>query len=220
MFEQRVLEEARVRRGLVFVQTDHGFNLGHVPGVDPEEGVLVARARRDAHDALLWERLGRPASYLYVYDPFGSASVGRLLPYEPRRGALPRLEAESAWPPLLVRGGWAHPSHATSSCTSGGRGLRLSSTSGAVVRVGIELPVLRAGRYLLTSGWTRSGARFQRITLEVAGQRTVHQVPESAPSCFRTPPLPVQLRAGAQRLEAALEGAGGLFDYVELAAAN
>jgi hypothetical protein len=220
MFEPRVLEEARVQRGLVFVQTDHGFNLGHVPGADPRHRVVVARARRDAHDALLRERLGRPPSYLYAYDPFASASTGRLLPYQPSVGPRLRFEAESAWPPLLVSGGWAHPSHASSSCTSGGRGLQLRSTNATGVRVGIELPIVRAGTYLLTSGWSRSDRRFVRITLEVAGQRSVQPVPESGASCMQTEPWRVQLRAGPQRLEAALEGAGGLFDYVELAAAN
>ncbi|HEY6561217.1 MAG TPA: hypothetical protein VI072_28285 [Polyangiaceae bacterium] len=220
MFEARALEQAHVERGIVFVQTDHGFNLGHVPGANPKHGVVVARARRDAHDALLWERLGRPPSYLYAYDPFARAAAGRLLPYRPEPNPVLRFEGESAWPPLDVRGGWAHPSYSQVSCASGGRGLRLRSINDSAVVVALELAAPRAGDYLLTTAWSGYDERIQRITLEVSGQRSAQRLPVSPDPCWKSEPWRVRLWAGPQRLQTALEGGGALLDYVELAPAN
>jgi hypothetical protein len=68
MFEEKELARAGVTRGLVFVDTDHGFNLGHDPGQwDAQHRVVVARYEHDAHDFWLWERLERPPSYRYSY---------------------------------------------------------------------------------------------------------------------------------------------------------
>ena len=70
MWEPGVLEQAGVRRGLVFVDTDHGFNLGFDPSkVDASSAIVVARRRADSNDRLLWESLGRPAAFHYLYDP-------------------------------------------------------------------------------------------------------------------------------------------------------
>ncbi len=125
-----VLRRAGVGHGLVFVDTDHGFNLGHDPGhqLDAHTSVVVARYEHDARDDwLLWDRLGRPPSFHYSYDPCASVSHGELTPYLPSVGAAPRFEAEAEWPPLAVSGGWVQPDFVP--CASNGRGLRLRPTS-------------------------------------------------------------------------------------------
>lgn len=127
MFEPEVVERAGVTHGLVFVETDHGFNLGHDPGVaSASSGIVVARLRKDAHDRQLYENSGRPPSYRYVYDVEGGAPP-RLLPYVPEPSG--RLEAEAEWPARLLQGS-AYPIHFP--CSSGGRALRLLPGTRAV----------------------------------------------------------------------------------------
>ncbi len=131
MFERELLERRGVRRGLVFVNTDHGFALGHQPGVlSAREGLVVARQRFDALDRLLWEKLGRPASYRYAYDPSNPHGPATLSPWSPPNSAAKqRVEAESLWPPLSVVGGWAHPDFVPHGCSSRSRGLRAEPTT-------------------------------------------------------------------------------------------
>ncbi|HEY0465080.1 MAG TPA: hypothetical protein VGC79_12760, partial [Polyangiaceae bacterium] len=106
MFEAEVLRKAGVDHGLVFVDTDHGFNLGHDPGqLDATTGVVVARFEHDAHDWWLWDQLGRPPSFHYSYDAGASSADGELSPYLPSAGSVTsaaalRFEAEAEWPPL------------------------------------------------------------------------------------------------------------------------
>jgi hypothetical protein len=151
MFESQVLVRAGVDHGLVFVDTDHGFNLGHDPGeLDAQHHIVVARYEHDAHDFELWETLGRPASYRYSYAAAGCSLV---VPYLPA-AAPRRFEAEAEWPPLAVRGGWVQPDFFP--CASNGRGLRLHP-AGPAPGVGLEFslpPLLSADS--LTVGWVRS----------------------------------------------------------------
>ncbi len=176
MFEPSTLERAGVERGLVFVDTDHGFNLGHDPGVEnPRAGVLVARARKDAHDRELYERLGRPPTYLYAYDPSG-ARPPALLAYEPPESS--RYEGEAEWPARLARGS-AYPIHFP--CASGGRALRLFP--GSVIR--LPPPSLGPGMTAqpgLELGWvsTRPGRAELRV---VVPGRPVLQLSAEGPGC-------------------------------------
>lgn len=120
MFEPEVVARAGVTRGLLFVDTDHGFNLGFDPAkLDPRTGLLVARLKRDANDRAVYERLGRPATYRYSYDVNGRSSplVTPFIPAPSRR-----FEGEAEWPASL-RSGSAYPIHFP--CASGGRALRL-----------------------------------------------------------------------------------------------
>lgn len=175
MFESPALAKWGIERGLVFVSTDHGFNLGFDPGArDAGRSIVVARRRGDDHDALLWERLGRPSAYRYEFDPRGDASVPSLAPIPELASREPnhRFEAEAEWPPLLVSGGSAEPVFAP--CASGGRALwveprvrpegarlRLEAPAGAgsdaVVRVGFVARPGSRGRARLSLGgrsWT------------------------------------------------------------------
>jgi len=71
MFDAAVAASQGVNRGLIFVDTDHGFNLGHEPLAssvvlpDAHNSVVVARRRHDDGDRLLVARLGNPPTYTY-----------------------------------------------------------------------------------------------------------------------------------------------------------
>jgi hypothetical protein len=120
MFEPALLASSGVTRGLLFVDTDHGFNLGHDPRVrSPSEGWLVARRHGDAHDRQLYEHFGAPPTYRYVYDASGQ-SPPRLEPFLPPD--VEKVEAEAEWPAVVERGS-TYPIHAP--CASRGRALRL-----------------------------------------------------------------------------------------------
>jgi hypothetical protein len=120
MYEPAVVARAGVTSGLVFVDTDHGFNLGHDPRAsDVRRDVWVARARGDAHDSELFERLGRPPTYTYSFDLTGQEPP-RLLRISP--SVSPRVEAEAEWPAPGARGN-SYPIHFP--CASRGRALRL-----------------------------------------------------------------------------------------------
>lgn len=166
MFQPREL--ASIRKGLVFVKTDHGFALGHDPKQhDPQRGLVVARGFGDAHDRLLWERLGRPPSFLYDY----SVETGRtrVTAYSPRAATF-RWEAEAEWPPLAVTAGWAHPDFRP--CLSEGRGLHLRPTP--VVAVDLELGAPKTDDYGVTLGWLADPGSALVVTLAGRSVRVVH----------------------------------------------
>jgi hypothetical protein len=164
MFSANALGD--VQRGIVFVQTDHGFMLGHDPtSNDAHRTVVVARGRGDAHDRVLWERLGRPPTYRYDYDV--DRGTTRVSPYRPDEHIL-RFEAEAEWPPLLVASGWAHPDFRE--CLSGGQGLHLRSAPNAPgARVEIEIVPPKPGRYELAIGWLADPQ--EALEIEVARAR-------------------------------------------------
>ena len=166
MFEAATLTRAHVDRGLVFVETDHGFNLGHDPGqLDAQQHLVVARYEHDAHDFLLWARLGRPASYRYAYSSATGTGQAELLPYTPTSSSL-RFEAEAEWPPLAVQGGWVQPDFFP--CASGGRGLRLHPTGpGTGMSLDLELPVLDRLPHHLRIGWVRDAGPAPALNLVV-----------------------------------------------------
>ncbi|HEY2518170.1 MAG TPA: hypothetical protein VGI39_45180, partial [Polyangiaceae bacterium] len=134
MFDSEDLPRAG-QAALVFLDTDHGFDLAHdpdaaahaEPGGPGGRGVVVARRRGDDHDRLLYERLGSPATWHYRFElplPSAPATVADLVPSAattPRVGTLDRwtplpashsglvetwrFEAENEWPPLAQTGG-------------------------------------------------------------------------------------------------------------------
>jgi hypothetical protein len=147
MFETSVLERAGVARGLVLVDSDHGFNLGHAPGqLDPGRGVVVARGRGDARDHELFTKLGRPPTWRYRFDTKGYWAP-YLEAYVPP--PVPRIEAEGEWPTLLDRG-TAYPIHYP--CASAGRALRL--LRGTRARFQAPWPLSPEG---LDVGWVNTG---------------------------------------------------------------
>jgi hypothetical protein len=153
MFEPDVLAHASVTKGLVFVETDHGFALGHDPSARPSTGVLVARLRSDDRDRLLFEGLERPPTWLYKIDPPttpGGESVANLRPFTPPEpGGTYRFEAEAEWPPLAQSGGMAVPVW-VDECASGRQALVLTPLPDRQARVTITVPVPSAGRWAVT----------------------------------------------------------------------
>ncbi len=154
MFEPDVLARQKLTQGLVFVDTDHGFGLAHVPGATTTTGVVVARLREDDHDGLLWERLGKPPTWFYKrgLEEAGQAPVpAALSPFTPTApGPMLRFEAEADWPPLAQSGGFAVPAW-TDACAGGSRALVLTpDVEGATATATIAVPVPSPGRYRIT----------------------------------------------------------------------
>lgn len=223
MYESSTLAKAGIDHGLVFVDTDHAFNLGHDPGqFDAQHHLVVARYEHDAHDFELWVRLARPSSYRYSYAASGvAAGHSTLVPYIPT--ALPwRFEAEAEWPPLGVQGGWLEPDFFP--CASGGRGLRFTPTGQSPnVTVDFSLPLLRkpgnAAPRALALGWVRTPGPATTLTLSTAsGLNATAVVPASAadaPDCVVATVMLGATNASNSALRVAASRSG-LLDYIEV----
>jgi hypothetical protein len=219
MFEPEVLARAGIRSGLVFIGTDHGFNLAHRPAeLDAGSGLVVARERGDAYDRALWEKLGRPPSYRYRYDPATEGSEPVVMPYEPRRSVAPRFEAESAWPPLEVRGGWLKLAFLDQQCVSKGRGLTLLSVDSPIVTTAVDVSVPVRGSYVITLGW--ADAPGADIEAELGGVRWGASVPEAARACWPMPSRVVLLQGGTHVLTVSSRAVRATLDYVDIRPAN
>jgi hypothetical protein len=150
MFEPDVLSRANITHGLLFVDTDHGFALGHDPSANANEGIVVARLRNDDRDRILFEQLGRPNAFRYVFSPEGRTAP-HVVPWSASiSGATHRLEAENEWPVIHQKNGFALPVYGPS-CLSESRALALtpipySTTATATLTV----PVTITGRYWVT----------------------------------------------------------------------
>ena len=150
MFEPDVLARASVTSGLVFVDTDHGFALGHDPSARPDKRVLVARLRGDDRDRMLFDALDRPPTWLYKLEPPvppATETTPVLTPWAPAEsGTSLRFEAEAEWPALSQAKGFAAPVWA-SGCASGTRALVLTPEPGQRATATITVPVPTAGRW-------------------------------------------------------------------------
>ncbi len=156
MFEPDKLRESNVTTGILFFDTDHGFNLAHDPGVGASKGVLAARLRGDDHDRLLVARSGQPIANQYELRPEG-ATLTRWPGGAALTDPLWKFETESDWPPLRQSNGWAAPLWVPS-----GRVLALTATgdprgerSASAV---VELPVPRAGLWRIRPSVVHRGS--------------------------------------------------------------
>lgn len=203
MFEPALVAQAGLKRGLLLVTTDHAFNLGHDPRVlNAKTGLVVARARDDAHDRELYERLGRPPTYRYAFD-FSGRSPARILPYEPPPAL--RLEAEAEWPAPGLKGS-AYPIHFP--CASAGRALRL--THGASTSL---LAAWSAGPKGLQVGWLATSPALARLRLGWTGGPKA-EFSARGPGCI-TSQLPFQPPAPSARLEVELLEGEAALDFLE-----
>jgi hypothetical protein len=161
MFEPDLLARSNVASGLVFVDTDHGFALGHDPEARIKDGIVVARLHNDDRDRILFDRLDHPPTFLYKFDipkpdvpqppgavPPSQGAVPVVVPWAPPPSADSlRFEAEADWPVLAQSGGFAVPAF-VDACASGARGLVLVPTPVAgEARATLTVPVPQAGRY-------------------------------------------------------------------------
>jgi hypothetical protein len=213
MFEPRVLEAAGVERGLVFVGTDHGFNLAYDPAQqDAATGVVFARAGGVAEEWLLWNRLGRPATYRYGYDPYAMRAEPALVSFLPKDGD--RFEAEGHWPPVGVLGGWTHPTHVAASCSSNGRGLRLR-TAERTVEVSLPLPALEPGSYSATFGWIAPRGAHPNVVARIGGLHAEARRGNSQSECFTLSLPRIEISRSRQILHIAASEPGAVLDYFE-----
>ncbi len=196
MFEASVLGAAGVHRGLVFVNTDHGFNLGHVPGA---RDLVVARFRNDAHDHALWSDLGRPPAYRYVFDASAHPEPPKVEPYTPRDTA--DFEAGAEWPPLAVRRGYAHPDYPGAACAGGHYGLRLHEAE-----VDLELAAATEGGHRVVPRWVPLRDGPAEVEIEVQGVIWTARWAARAGECLDTPGPPIPLRKGTFRVRIAARG--------------
>jgi hypothetical protein len=221
MFEASVLAEQGVTHGLVFVATDHGFALAHDPGrLSASAGLVVAHEHHDALDRLLWERLGRPPSYRYVYEPGQPGAVPRLLPWTPRVGtASERVEAESLWPPESVSGGWVEPVYLGEACTSAGRGLQLRSEAGQL-SVEVALPLSAQPTYIRLGSVHFPPKLELRWADQATGQQrlSVRWIADPG-GCWHSEAIgPLTHNGGSGLGRLALVGGSGVLDFIEFAA--
>jgi hypothetical protein len=222
MFEASALYERGITRGLVFVSTDHGFALGHEPGqLSASEGVIVARERHDTLDELLWERLGRPPSYRYAYDPGRPNARPEVSRWSPAPklanvslGAPRRIEAESLWPPTAVEGGWLEPVYVGEVCASRGRGLKVHSESGKMA-FRLALPQTTQPTYLRL-GIVDFPAELELIwTDQATGQSSAHVHWNERPQgCWQSQPIGPIDDIGGARLW--FKGGNQVLDYIDI----
>jgi hypothetical protein len=215
MFDPGVLVRSHIGSGLMFVDTDHGFNLAHRPAeLDARRGLVVARLRGDAYDTALWEGLGRPPTYRYY------SRVPTILPYQPRWSPRVRFEAESAWPPLRVDGGWVRPEYLGEACVSAGRGLRLLSTGADGVSATLDVSVPAPGRYLVTVGWVARRTGTLEVAAELRGVEWRQAEPLQRGRCWAMRPAVVELGRGSTVLRVWSRSDLGSLDYVDIRPAS
>ncbi len=203
LFEPAVVARAGVARGLLLIDTDHGFNLGHDPRAqDPRTALIVARARDDAHDRELYERLGRPPTYRYAYD-FKRRSPPGVVAYVPPEMA--RLEAEAEWP-APHQGGGAYPMHYP--CASHGKALRLLVGTRASLPVGWA-----AGPGDLDLGWLGTTPVGAQLRLGWAGTAPI-DLSAKGPGCT-TLRLPGRRPSANASLLIELVAGEGALDFVQ-----
>ena len=213
MFEPDVLRRAGIARGLVFVDTDHGFDLGFNPSArDASTELVVARRRDDAHDVALWERLGKPAAFHYELLLSPHAPPPELVPLSFDRTSSVRFESESEWPPLSVEGGYTAPEYPA--CASSHRALALRPQPGQALRVRLGSPVLARGKYRLRTGWVTPGSRTVEaiVTFSVTSW-SVHL--KSAPgTCVVDEGPPLTVTHPSEIIDISVNSPASL-DYVE-----
>jgi hypothetical protein len=164
MYEPDIARDAQVTKGLLFFETDHGYDLAAVPGADPDKEIVAARLLGDDHDRLLLERLNRPQAHAYRLTDDGPT----VSPWVPPGGSSDfwRFEAEADWPPLGQAGGWAEPVWLSTTCASQQRALTLHDSGSQAATVELELPVPKDGRWLITPRIVRLGGHG-RATLRL-----------------------------------------------------
>jgi hypothetical protein len=152
MYEPDLAREAGVVDGLLFFDTDHGFNLAYDPAVTASHGVLAARLRNDDHDRLLYDSLGHPPSHVYRFEKADAdvpplSHVDLFAPHAPGNDSW-QFEAEADWPPIAQGGGWAEPAWAAGTGASQDRVLMVTpSPASGEAWTEIELPVPRADTF-------------------------------------------------------------------------
>jgi hypothetical protein len=107
----------------------------------------VAREFGDDRDRLIWERLGRPPAYRYVYEGRENSKPA-VVPWTPGPAPHPyRFEAEAEWPPIRQDGGSFEPVFAEGTCAWGARLLAVNSEPDRPFQGAISFPVPGEGTF-------------------------------------------------------------------------
>lgn len=219
MFEQSELARRGIDRGVLFVDTDHAFALAHQPGqLSPKDGLVVARTRGAALDALLLERLRSESAVRYRFEPTTPHARPTVADYRPVAPSLRRLEAEALWPVLAARQGAAYPTYASGTCASAGRLLRLESST-AASEITVRFPRWPDGPARIRLGWFGSKPHVRLAWAE----RTTQSISEAdwqdlGNGCWRSALLevPGARTDGSVELTLSTQASGtALWDYVE-----
>jgi hypothetical protein len=214
MFEPAVLGRAHVKSGLLFVDTDHGFDLAFDPSRPLEaRSLIVARRRGDARDSILWERLGRPSTFAYELSLAPGAAEPRVVPLALPNPSLLRFEAEGEWPPLVVDGGAVVPVFPP--CASAHRALSMRPHAGNAIQVRLEISAPSAGKYRITSAWVTPAAGVGAARVTFSGLHWMVRWTGPPGACIALDGPPVQLSEGSDYVELNADSALDL-DYLEL----
>ena len=219
MFQPEALARAGVERGLVFVNTDHGFNLAFDPAQrDARHEPVFAHERGDARDRLLWEALGQPPVVHYRFHPWSENPGPTLTPdsFAPRTPleAL-TFEAEYEWPVRAIRAGSAYPRATPHACASNARILTLVPAAPNAMRVELDLLVPTKPRYELVLGWVRSSAPELRTTVQLGGETRVDRVEFKERGC-QSVPVGISPSPGNHRISIGVETGPAELDYLRL----
>lgn len=223
MFEPERLQDARVENGLLFVDTDHAFDLAYDPSVtDPKHGLVVARLRNDSHDRLVYDRLGHPPTWAYRFTepPHTTTAEVTLLPFTPPPADLAgretwRFESEVDWPPLAQRGAWAEPIYATGirqNCPSGGQVLALHAPGSVTIAV----PIPRRGTWSIRP-WLLERPKDSTINLTLGSLHwSSPEVRVDQPTCAELSAQTADFDAGEFPLEITISSGEAALDRIEV----
>jgi len=142
MYEPDLAREAGANQGLIYFDTDHGFNLAYDPTLSASHGILAVRRRHDDRDRFLYDLLGHPTSHLYKFAPVGggASTIETWIP-PAIVGDAYRFEAEAEWPPFAQGGGYCQPIFVAGTGSSEDRVLELVPEGKDAAWAEIELPM-------------------------------------------------------------------------------
>jgi hypothetical protein len=166
-FEPSLLGRAKVDRGLLFVGSDHAFNLAYDPRARAATSdLIVAHEYGDDRDRMMWERLGRPPAHRYAWSGLDDTPPA-VVPWSPGPAPHPyRYEAEAEWPPLAQSGGHFEPVFAQGTCAWGGRLLAIRTEANDRPFQGtISFPVPFASRFRVGIHLASEGEVLARFSL-------------------------------------------------------
>lgn len=174
---------------LLFVDTDHGFNLAFDPdkpthalskNSSPSNPWHVARLRGDALDLMTWQKHGKPDAYRYVFPLGVDHPDVRVVPYDIASSATLGIEAENLWPPVAQDQGYALASWPNAPCASARRWLVVTPVSAdkpASITLALPAPFLAGRRIAARIGF--EAAASASVSWVMDGQ-TVHSTRVSA----------------------------------------
>ncbi len=143
MFDSAVVEN--LKQGIVFVDSDHGFNLAFEPGrSSAAEHWIAARHRGDASDVSLWHAHANPAAYRYTMARGEAEATVELRPYRPTTTVV--TLGGHLWPPVDAQHGSVVPTWDGACQLSPGLEL---VPSGAVQRLSLAVPVPSTGDFIV-----------------------------------------------------------------------